>query len=73
MSLLFVVIIARRADHYRGNRIMDMEMMICYNAVERDVDGWKGLLAKADERLKLQRVVTPPGSAQSVMEFVLER
>ena len=52
---------------------MDMEMMICYNAVERDLDGWKGLLAKADERLKLQRVVTPPGSAQSVMEFVLER
>lgn len=49
-----------------------MEMMLCYNAVERDIEGWKALFAKADNRLKLQNMVTPPGSSQSVMELVLE-
>ena len=46
-------------------------MMLVYNAVERDLEGWKALYAKADERLKLKSVVTPSGSAQSVMELVL--
>ena len=50
---------------------MDMEMMVTYNAVERDLQGWKALFAKADHRLKLQKVVTPAGSAQSIMELVL--
>ena len=48
-----------------------MEMMMGFNAVERDLDGWKELFAKAESRLKLQNVVTPPGSAQSVMDLVL--
>ena len=46
-------------------------MMLSFNAVERDLEGWKVLCAKADKRLKLQSVVTPPGSAQSIMELVL--
>ncbi len=50
---------------------MDMEMMLTYNAIERDLEGWKALFAKADKRLKLQSVTTPPGSAQSIMELVL--
>ncbi len=54
------------------DRVMDMEMMISFNAVERDLEGWKELCAKADQRLKIKNVVTPPGSAQSVMEIVLE-
>ncbi len=52
---------------------MDMEMMLNFNAVERDLEGWKELFAKADSRLKLQKVVTPPGSAQSVMELALDK
>jgi hypothetical protein len=54
------------------NRVMDMEMMICYNAVERDLSGWKALFAKADRRLTLESVITPPGSAQSIMSLVLK-
>jgi hypothetical protein len=50
---------------------MDLEMMMCYNAVERDLEGWNALFGKADRRLRLQSVVTPPGSAQSVMELAL--
>lgn len=53
-------------------RIMDMEMMLTYNAIERDLEGWKALFAMTDERLKLQRVITPPGSAHSVMELALQ-
>jgi len=49
-----------------------MEMMITYNAVERDLEGWKALFAKADKRLKLQRITTPRGSAHSLMELVLD-
>ncbi len=46
-----------------------MEMMLVYNAVERDLEGWKALYAKVG--LNLKSVVTPHGSAQSVMELVL--
>ena len=54
-------------------RAMDMEMMLAYNAVERDIEGWKSLFEKADPRLELKNIVTPPGSAQSVMEIVLKQ
>lgn len=53
-------------------RTMDMEMMLTYNAVERDLEGWKDLFAKADERLGLRSVSTPPGSAHSIMELTLD-
>ena len=62
-----------RADRFDGTRIMDMEMMLCHNAVERDLEGWKELLARTDKSLKMQSVVTPLGSAQSIMELVLEK
>lgn len=54
------------------SRAMDIEMMSYLNAVERDIKGWKALFAKADNRLKLQQVVTPPSSAQSIMELAIE-
>ena len=50
---------------------MDIEMMVMLNALERDLEGWKALCPKADKRLKLQSVVTPPGSSLSIMELVL--
>lgn len=53
-------------------RFMDMEMMITLNAVERDLEGWKSLFAQVDKKLKLQNVVTPPGSSQSIMELVMK-
>jgi hypothetical protein len=52
---------------------MDMEMMLCHSAVERDVEGWNELFAKTDKPLKMQSTVTPPGSAQSIMELALEK
>jgi len=55
------------------SRTMDMEMMVTYNAVERDLEGWKTLFAKADKRLKLRSFVTPVGSAHSIMELVLDQ
>ena len=48
-------------------------MMMNYNAVERDTEGWKALFEKADPRLVLKDIATPPGSAQSVMEVVLKQ
>lgn len=50
-----------------------MEMMLCFNAIERDMEGWNELFARTDKRLKVHRVATPPGSAQSIMELVLEK
>ena len=47
-------------------------MMMNFNAIERDTEGWKSLFKKADPRLVLKNIVTPPGSAQSVMEVVLK-
>ena len=54
-------------------RAMDLEMMLGFNAVERDLEGWKLLFEKADPRLVLKKIVTPPGSAQSIMELVLKQ
>jgi hypothetical protein len=50
---------------------MDMEMMLSFNGIERDLKGWESLFAQVDKKLKLKSVVTPSGSSQSVMELVL--
>ena len=49
-----------------------MEMMICYNSGERELEGWKTLFKKAEPGLKLLNTIRPPGSVMSVMEVVLE-
>ena len=46
-----------------------MEMMVTYNAVERDLAGWKALFAMAHHGLELRSLVTPKGSAHSIMEL----
>lgn len=43
--------------------IMDIGMMLNFNAVERDLEGWNDLFASADKMLKLQQISTPPCSA----------
>ncbi|KAK5321117.1 hypothetical protein LTR93_006359 [Exophiala xenobiotica] len=55
----------------RRLRIMDMNMMISFNSGERELDGWKSLFKMADSRLGLRYIVTPPGSALSIMELDL--
>jgi hypothetical protein len=48
-----------------------MEMMTTFNALERDFEGWVSLFHRADPRLELRHVVTPPGATLSVMELGL--
>ena len=51
---------------------MDMEMMMDFNARQRELWEWEDLLATADPRFKLKNVVKPPGSLQSIMEVVFD-
>ncbi|KIX06362.1 uncharacterized protein Z518_04338 [Rhinocladiella mackenziei CBS 650.93] len=53
-------------------RVMDLEMMTNFNAKERDLDDWRNLFVKADPRLKVVKVVKPPGSVNSIIEAALE-
>ncbi|KAI1142787.1 sterigmatocystin 8-O-methyltransferase [Hypoxylon sp. FL0543] len=54
-------------------RVRDLTMMQVFNSHERDLDQWRALLAAADEGLRLRRVVTPFGSAMSLLEVELDR
>ena len=53
-------------------RAQDMQMMTLTNAKERDYEQWVDLVKRTDSRLKLKNVVTPPGSAMSLIEIVFE-
>lgn len=52
-------------------RVRDLTMMQVFNSHERDLEQWEALLAAADERLRLRRVVEPFGSAMSLLEVEL--
>ena len=54
-------------------RIMDLEMMTSFNAKEREIEDWTSLFAQADPRLKLHNVIKPPGSVNSIFEFVFDQ
>jgi len=56
----------------RRMRIRDMQMMVMHNALERDEEEWRQLFAETDSRLRLVAIRTPPGSALSLIEVVLE-
>ncbi|KIV81899.1 hypothetical protein PV11_04048 [Exophiala sideris] len=56
----------------RRMRMRDMQMMIMHNALERDEEEWKNLFAQTDRRLRLVDIHTPPGSALSLIELVLD-
>ncbi|KAI0517276.1 sterigmatocystin 8-O-methyltransferase [Xylaria bambusicola] len=49
-------------------RVRDMTMMQVFNGHERDLDQWRALLVAADKRLRLRQVITPFGSAMSLLE-----
>ena len=52
-------------------RVRDLTMLQAFNSKERDLDDWKDLLAVADPKLQLVRVVQPFGSAMSLLEVAL--
>ncbi|KAK3902974.1 6-hydroxytryprostatin B O-methyltransferase [Staphylotrichum tortipilum] len=53
-------------------RVRDLTMMQVFNSHERDLEQWKALLAAADGRLRLRRVVEPFGSTMALLEVELE-
>ncbi|KFA74602.1 hypothetical protein S40288_05826 [Stachybotrys chartarum IBT 40288] len=56
--------------HWREKdiRAVDLNMAAIFNSHERTVAQWKELLAGADARFSLQEVVSPPGSALSIID-----
>jgi 6-hydroxytryprostatin B O-methyltransferase len=52
-------------------RARDLVMMELFNALERDLEGWKAILAAVDSRLRINAVNTPFGSLFSVIDVVL--
>ena len=61
-----------RIGEERRMRMRDIQMMVMHNALERDEDEWRRLLAETDLRLKLVKILKPAGSALSLLEVVLE-
>ncbi|KAK3944724.1 6-hydroxytryprostatin B O-methyltransferase [Diplogelasinospora grovesii] len=53
-------------------RVRDLTMMQVFNSHERDLEQWRQLLEKADERLRLARVIEPFGSAMALLEVELD-
>lgn len=51
-----------------SRRAVDLNMAAIFNSHERTVAQWKELLAGADARFSLQEVVSPPGSALSIID-----
>lgn len=56
----------------RAGRQYDLIMWRLFNAKERDLDDWKSLIAMADERFKITKIVTPEGSQLSIIELTWE-
>lgn len=51
---------------------LDIQMLTALNSRERTAEDWAALLKEADERLTLQAINQPPGSAFAVIEAVLQ-
>ncbi|KAI1458806.1 S-adenosyl-L-methionine-dependent methyltransferase [Annulohypoxylon moriforme] len=54
----------------RDLRATDLNMGAFFNARERSLEEWKDLLAQADPRFVLRRVVEPKGSGLAMMEII---
>ena len=52
-------------------RLRDMTMMQVFNSHEREMEDWKSVFERADERLRLRGVYQPFGSVMSLMELGL--
>ena len=53
-------------------RALDLHMAMMFNGKEREMHEWTAILEAADPRLKIKNVVTPQGSALSVIEIMLD-
>jgi hypothetical protein len=47
-------------------------MAVILNGKERSIEEWTALITSASDKLKLGRVITPPGSDLSLIEAVYE-
>ncbi|KAJ6259658.1 O-demethylpuromycin-O-methyltransferase [Drechslerella dactyloides] len=58
----------------RRIRTLDMVMMMCLNALEREEGDWERLFAEADPRFRFDGVKQPPGCLMNIVEatFVAE-
>ncbi|KAK6541923.1 hypothetical protein TWF694_007698 [Orbilia ellipsospora] len=52
----------------RRIRTLDMVMMMCLNALEREEGDWKRLFAEADPRFKFESCTQPPGCLMNIVE-----
>lgn len=49
-----------------------MEMMVQFNALEREAPDWDNLIKKADPRMRIQSIHKSARSANSIIEIALE-
>ena len=52
-------------------RLYDINMMVLFNAMERDLAAWEDIFQRADRRLKVKAVSRPLGSSYSLIDVVL--
>jgi hypothetical protein len=52
----------------RSVRAFDLVMKACFNAKERDMNDWRALLSKADERFVMKEVKRPEGSQLQIID-----
>lgn len=57
----------------RTLRSSDMEMMVQFNALEREARDWEDLIKEADPRMRIQNIRKPDGSANSIIEIEFEK
>jgi predicted O-methyltransferase YrrM len=56
----------------REARTVDLVVMSHFNGKQRDLDDWKEIVAAADKRLRVQRVVQPKASGLAIIELALD-
>lgn len=49
-----------------------MEMMVQFNALERELRDWERLIKTADSRMRIERIQKPTRSANTFIEIVVE-
>jgi 6-hydroxytryprostatin B O-methyltransferase len=58
---------------FQLNTSMDLQMMCALNAKERTRRDWEALVKRTDHRLRIVDVRVPKGSADGIIEVVLDR
>lgn len=70
--------LVRRMDGFLADTVCcyragDLNMAAAFNSRERSLSEWKDLLAEADPRFVVKRVIEPEGSALGIIEAFWER